>query len=169
MPPGGITHIFTGWIELHKICSPVLRQESHKSARAAAATRSFFPFWRLPDRLQIVHSNIFIKGDRTIVSGSVELVLSGLTVSPCRRLLQLFSPESSTFLNVGCDVGLGSFCLLLSSNIPSASHSRWEFGRGVFRKPPETWGKSELMQLFPSKYLGCWVEWMMTKVSERVC
>lgn len=41
LPPGGMIRVFPGWMELHKICSLILKQESHKSAWAAATTQRF--------------------------------------------------------------------------------------------------------------------------------
>lgn len=102
---------------------------------------------------QIVKSSVFLKRDGTVVSRTLELVLCGLVASPCMGFLQLF-PSIINFSEQG--VGIRILCLLLFSSIPSASHSSREFGGSISWKPPKSWRKSKLMQLFPSSISGWW-------------
>lgn len=43
LPPSGVAHGVSSWVELRKICSLILKQESHKSTCTAATTQQVLP------------------------------------------------------------------------------------------------------------------------------
>lgn len=139
LPPGGMIRVFPGWMELHKICSLILKQESHKSAWAAATTQRFEPFSASSFHLvktscndsqqtfqsqQIVKDGIFrLKRPLWPEPCSAQffkLRLSLYLQRLCAGLSQLFL-ASSTFPNKGGR--LGFFVSLSFPSIPPASHS----------------------------------------------
>lgn len=150
------------WMELHKICSPILQQESRKSTRTATTTQQFSPFWRQPvmihNRLQIVQNSIFIKRDGT-VSWTVELVLSGVTASPCSRFLLLFPLHHQLFRTRGG--GLGSFVYCTFQAFLQHHIAVGSLAGASPQSRPKVGGKSKPMQVFPSCILGYWGEWVM--------
>lgn len=151
-------------MELHKICSPILKQESRKSAHAATTTKQISPFWgrlvMILNRLQIVQSSVFHQKRQN--SCFLNCGVSSVTASSRRRFLQLFSLHHQLFRTRGG--GLGSF---VSCSFQAFLKHHIAVGSLAGASPerrPKVWGNQSWSDSFHHVFWGAgvsgwWERW----------